>query len=244
VLLAFAIRAAGAAATGLWYDELQSVTHAALPLVDLLRSVYRWDAHPPVYYVQLHVWMLAGTSDLWVRLNPIFWSTLTTASVYVIARRLYSRQVALLAATLFAASAFAVWYAQQARMYALLMFLGLWSLYFAHRFLTGNGGWLTAAAFLLTTELFLYSQGAAFLLLASLACYALVWRRGRRPARSMADEPHQVPGTSEVPGTWWAILRPVIAQLKLRVRLRVWYTRSIVLIPYLYSRRRRLPWTS
>ena len=207
VLLAFAIRAAGAAATGLWYDELQSVTHAALPLVDLLRSVYRWDAHPPVYYVQLHVWMLAGTSDLWVRLNPIFWSTLTTASVYVIARRLYSRQVALLAATLFAASAFAVWYAQQARMYALLMFLGLWSLYFAHRFLTGNGGWLTAAAFLLTTELFLYSQGAAFLLLASLACYALVWRRGRRPARSMADEPHQVPGASEVPGTWWAILR-------------------------------------
>ncbi|MBM4459613.1 MAG: hypothetical protein FJ011_17940 [Chloroflexi bacterium] len=188
VLLAFAIRAAGAAATGLWYDELQSVTHAALPLVDLLRSVYRWDAHPPVYYAQLHVWMLAGTSDLWVRLNPIFWSTLTTASVYVIARRLYSRQVALLAATLFAASAFAVWYAQQARMYALLMFLGLWSLYFAHRFLAGSGGWLTAAAFLLTTELFLYSQGAAFLLLASLACYAFVWRRGRWPARSTADE--------------------------------------------------------
>ena len=54
-------------------------------------------------------------------------------------------------------------------------------------------------------------QGTLFIALA-LAVYTALWLWLDRPvahaaAGATADETHQVPGTSEVPGTWWAILR-------------------------------------
>ena len=44
---------------GLWMDEIYSATFAAMPFVDMLVAVLRFDVHPPLYYLQLGIWGIA-----------------------------------------------------------------------------------------------------------------------------------------------------------------------------------------
>jgi uncharacterized membrane protein len=128
--------------------------------------------------------MKAGDSDAWIRLNSIFWSVLASFSIIFVFRNIFGFSSAAWAALFFTLSPLAVYYAQEVRMYALMMFLGLWCFYFYHGFLNSSSpgrSLLMAAGAFLITELFLYSHGAGFLLLASLTIYSLVeiLNRGR-----------------------------------------------------------------
>jgi uncharacterized membrane protein len=159
---------------GLGYDELQSVTHANLPVRELLQSVRLYDPHPPLYYIQLHFWMYLGNSDLWLKSNSVLWSVLTAVSLYIIARRVFDHRVALLAGSLFSIAAFSISYSVEVRMYAFLMFLGVWVYYFTHQFLKGRNMVLAGSGLLLTQLAFLYSHGAGFLIFASVISYAIL----------------------------------------------------------------------
>ncbi len=188
ILGAVSLRIWGIASLGLWYDELQSVTHAGLSLTEterielqgrsitfpqLLASVAKFDFHPPLYYVQLHFWMLAGNSDVWIKLNSVLFSLITGLSLLIIGRRLFSPFVGALSCLLFALSPIAIYYSQEARMYALLMALSVWVYFLTHEFFVtrraGPVGILLACA----TAAYLYSHGAAFLILPSMWSYAL-----------------------------------------------------------------------
>lgn len=173
LLAALAVRLPGVfLGGGLWYDELQSVTHAALPLTTLFETVRAFDPHPPLYYIQLHLWMMAGTSDAWIRLNSLLISLLTVASLFFIVRRLFDDRLAALAALFLALSPYSVFYAQEVRMYGLLGLLGLWAFHFTHRFLAGNRPAIDGPAAALFTLAFLYSHGAGFMLLPCVYVYA------------------------------------------------------------------------
>ena len=159
---------------GLGYDELQSVTHANLPVVELLQSVKMHDPHPPLYYLQLHFWMYLGSSDFWLKSNSILWSVLTAVSLYVIARRIFDRRVAFLAGVFYSVSAFSISYSVEVRMYAFLMFLGVWVYYFTHQFIKRRDMIWAGLGLLLTQLAFLYSHGAGFLIFASVLSYAIL----------------------------------------------------------------------
>ncbi len=47
-------------ARSLWFDEAFSVAIARLPVPQIWNLVARTDAHPPLYYLLLHVWLLLG----------------------------------------------------------------------------------------------------------------------------------------------------------------------------------------
>jgi uncharacterized membrane protein len=175
VIMSFAVRFWGLTAKGLWYDELQSVTHAILPLNELLKSVQIYDPHPPLYYLQLHWWMLLSTTDLWIKLNSVLWSVMTTLLLFIVGKRLFNTEVAIIASTLFSISPYAVAHAQDARMYALLMFFGLLSFIFTYQFLFGKSIWLPGIGIIIATEIFLYSHGSGFMLLVSLYSYITVF---------------------------------------------------------------------
>ncbi len=178
LLLALIVRLAGLPSRGLWYDELRSVTYAILPVGDLLTSVRVFDPHPPLYYLQLHFWMLFGTGDEWVKLNSVVWSMLALISLYYLCLKQFDRQTALLAALLFALSPYAVFYAQEARMYSLLMFLGVWSFFFTYRWILYHWKWDLLGSLLFSLA-FLYSHGAGFIWLVSLGSFAvLFWIAG------------------------------------------------------------------
>jgi uncharacterized membrane protein len=159
---------------GLAVDELQSVTHAYLPLRELLQSVKLFDPHPPLYYIQLRFWMYLGNSDFWLKSNSVLWSVLTVISLYVIARRIFNQRVAFLAGAFYAIAAFSISYSVEVRMYAFLMFLGVWVYYFTHQILKGRNLLWTGLGLLLVQLAFLYSHGTGFLIFASVISYVIL----------------------------------------------------------------------
>ena len=104
----------------LWLDEALTVNIARLP-VSRIPGALRHDGAPPLYYMVLHVWMsLFGTSDVAVRSLSGLASGLTLPGVWLAAKRLGAPAAAWPAVILLAANPFAVRYATENRMYALV----------------------------------------------------------------------------------------------------------------------------
>lgn len=107
--------------SALWLDEAQSVAFASLP-ADQIPAALREDGAPPLYYLVLHTWMgLVGDGDRAVRSLSAALSTVTVVVAFVIVRRRWGPRAALAAAVLLATSPFAIRYAAETRMYALVM---------------------------------------------------------------------------------------------------------------------------
>ncbi|MBM3676010.1 MAG: hypothetical protein FJW88_13920 [Actinobacteria bacterium] len=123
------------ARSDLWADEALSVNIARLPLSEL-RPALRHDGAPPLYYLLLHFWITVfGTGDFSARALSGVLGIATLVPMWFAGRRLDRRRaaaglqgpdarpVAWAALLLFASSPFAIRYATEARMYALLILL-------------------------------------------------------------------------------------------------------------------------
>lgn len=114
---------------GLWIDEAFSIWLGSQPLGEMLRWVVRVDQHPPLYYTLLHLWLALGDDEATVRALSALFGTLTIPVAYLLGRRLADKKVGLLTALILAVSPFHVRFAQEARMYTLLMLNGSLALY-------------------------------------------------------------------------------------------------------------------
>jgi mannosyltransferase len=166
LLLAFGIRLYGLTFHSLWLDEAASLHLAGFPLSEILRQgMSLQEPNPPLYLLSLAVWMkVFGSGEAAVRMISAFLGTLYLPGLYLLSRRLFSSRLSLIATLLAALNPFLVWYSQEARMYALVATLTLWSLYCFLRLLeTPRLSWWVA--YLLLTVASLYSHlYAAFLL--------------------------------------------------------------------------------
>ena len=123
--LAFALRVYRLGAQSLWYDEGLSVYLASLPPGETIAQSAVTD-HPPLHALILNVWMrLAGSSEYSARFASVFFGTLAVALTFALGRRAGGSRAGLIAAVLFGISPMAVWYAQEARGYSLLVTLVL-----------------------------------------------------------------------------------------------------------------------
>lgn len=175
--------------SALWLDEALTVDISRLPLHDL-PAYLRRDGAPPLYYVLLHFWMGAfGTSDEAVRSLSGVLSVATLPVAWVAGRRFADRRVAWVLVGLLASAPFAVYYATEARMYALVMFLTACGLVAVTRALARpRPGNLCALA--VVTAGLLYSQYWGIYLVGATGLWLLYqgWRgrsQWRRPARLM-----------------------------------------------------------
>jgi hypothetical protein len=110
------------ATRGLWLDEATSVTQAQMSLRQMLDSLRTTDVHPPLHHLVLWVTVhLFGTDQLVVRAPSILAGTLLIPVLWATGRELYGPRAGTAAALLGAVAPFAVWYAQEARMYAFFM---------------------------------------------------------------------------------------------------------------------------
>jgi hypothetical protein len=113
------------APTPLWLDEALSVNIARLPVSHIPKALAH-DGAPPLYYLLLHVWMLAfGHSDIAVRALSGIASVVALPFFWVAGYRLGGRAVAWITFFLALSSPFAINYATTARMYSLMI---LWTL--------------------------------------------------------------------------------------------------------------------
>lgn len=120
--LGFALRVYRLEAQPLWYDEGLSVDLALSPPVYVLTTINR----PPLYYGLLHAWVrLAGVTTFTFRFFSAWWGTLSLPLFYRLGRQLLGRQAGMWAMGLATLSPFYVYYAQEARTYALTLALAL-----------------------------------------------------------------------------------------------------------------------
>ena len=125
ILSAFVLRVYQLDAQSLWYDEGLSAYLASLPLADTIAQSAATD-HPPLHALILNVWMrLAGPSEFPVRFGSVVFGTLAVALTYALGRRTGGHRTGVIAAALIAIAPIAVWYAQEARGYSLLVTLML-----------------------------------------------------------------------------------------------------------------------
>ncbi|MEO6988106.1 MAG: glycosyltransferase family 39 protein [Aquihabitans sp.] len=109
----------------LWLDEALSVNIARLPLGEIPAAL-KQDGHPPLYYLFLHGWMLLfGEGNVAVRAFSGLWAVALLPLMWVAGRRLGGRRGAVLALAVLALSPYAIRYATETRMYAMVSVLVL-----------------------------------------------------------------------------------------------------------------------
>jgi 4-amino-4-deoxy-L-arabinose transferase-like glycosyltransferase len=128
--LAFGLRLFRLDAQPLWWDEAISAHLARSPWMDIIadRSA---NLHPPLYFLLLKCWTgMAGDSPFSLRFLSTFLNVPIVPAFYVFGRRWLGRRSGIIAAVLAACSPLYLYYAQEARVYALLpvVFLALLAL--------------------------------------------------------------------------------------------------------------------
>ncbi len=182
-------------ATCLWFDEIFSV-HAARHTWGGLWSFAAADLiHPPLFYALLKLWASSGgDSLLWLRLFPALTSLLALAPFFLLARELrLARAETNAALLLMAANGYLIKYAQELRMYSLLLLLTLASLWLFARLLNSEP---SSPKLFAATKLFLalgfvnlllvYTHYYGWLVVACEAAFLLFKDRRRLPRFSLA----------------------------------------------------------
>jgi hypothetical protein len=165
-----------------WLDELVTVSLLDRGLGDLVGEVRETEATPYLYYLLAWPWTrLAGFGEVGLRSLSAVLGTAAIPVAYGAGSAFAARRVGLIAAALVAVHPFLVWYAQEARAYSLLVFLGACSVLFLGRALQAPrraelAGWAVACSLALATHYF-----AVFLVVAE-AFWLLHRYRPRRDA--------------------------------------------------------------
>jgi len=125
---------------------------------EMLHRVKTSESNPPLYYVLAWGWAKAfGTGEVGLRSLSALFGAATVPVAYLVGRQLSGARAGLLAAGLLAVNPMLIWYSQEARSYALLVFFGALSLYFFVRALDTRAGrdlafWAGASALALCSH--------------------------------------------------------------------------------------------
>ena len=167
----------------LWMDEGIAVGIASHPLARI-PQVLRLDGSPPLYYALLHGWMgVAGRSEVAVHLLSVVLAGLCVPAAWWAGRAAADRRTARVLAALVAASPFVAAYAREARMYTLVVLLGLVCVgCFASAYVRGRRR--HRLPFAIALALLLYTHNWALFLGAGLAlAFAVAMRAAPPPQR-------------------------------------------------------------
>ena len=186
VLAGLGLRVAGLDQT-LYGDEY--FTHAIVTrggLGEVWDRVYTTSITPPLHYAL--AWLpvqLGGDSTVLARLPSIVLGTLTIPLAYLLGRRTGGTRAGLIAAALVALAPFSVWYSDEARAYATMMFLLALGALALLRAVAGDGRrWW--ALWALCSCAALWSHYTAVFVVAGMAGWAFLARPERRRAVLLA----------------------------------------------------------
>jgi mannosyltransferase len=144
----------------LWMDEGLSIGIASQPLFDI-PGVLRVDGSPPLYYMLLSVWMdLVGNGPGETQALSVAISLLAVPGGMWAGWSLFGRRAGLVCAALCAVNPFLTQFAQETRMYSLMLVLSLLATAaFLHVFAFGRRGYLPLFFVLLALMLYTHNWG-------------------------------------------------------------------------------------
>jgi mannosyltransferase len=195
-------------AESLWYDEAVSVLLAQKEVFSIVRlSGTALEANPPLFDILLRLWILAfGTSEVVVRLPSALIGAASIALIFALGKRIFDWNSGLWAALLLSLSTFHLYYSQEARVYSLMVFLGLLVLLF-FILVREQPRVLFQAGLVVFSVALCYSHtyGPFSILALNLYFFSEWYLSARRKSSS---------GTG-LPGRRWALLQAIIAALYL-----------------------------
>lgn len=129
VALFVSLAAATIGASSIWFDEAFGAYLIRFNFFEVFKFT-GLDVHPPLYYWALQVWGLVfGTSDIALRSMSVFFGAIALVLGYVLLRAMFGKRVALVTVPLVAISPIFIRYAQEARMYTMVLAIGLAATY-------------------------------------------------------------------------------------------------------------------
>jgi 4-amino-4-deoxy-L-arabinose transferase-like glycosyltransferase len=167
---------------GLWVDEATSIHQAHLSYTGMLTNLRTTDVHPPGYFTLLWLWVRGfGFGPLSVRMPSILLGIALVPAMFGLARDLFDRRTAVIAATFTVVAPQAVWYSQEARMYSLFMLLTVLAVWAQVR-VVRSGSRLAWLGYTLATAGMVYTQYFTSLVIAAqqLVFLAVLISRRRR----------------------------------------------------------------
>jgi len=193
---------------GLWFDEVDLVMRAQQPFPALLRNFVNPGENGPLYTLGMAIWIkVLGTSEVAVRLPAAIAGTLAIPALYGLGRALRGPRLGVIAAALLTISPYAHWYAQDAKMYSLLVLLTIvatWVLLAAIR--RGGAAWIVYG---IITAVTLGIHATFLLVLAAHAVIAVsLWRVGYgiRPAQRQVRWLALLIGVAALPLLIWGAI--------------------------------------
>lgn len=162
--------------TPFWIDEGLSVGIASHPIGEIPGVLLR-DGSPPLYYVILHAWMsIFGRSEVATHSLSLVLALITIPIAWWAGRSLFDARTGWLLATLTALAPFLTAYAQETRMYALVILLTMACVTcFLHTFTFGRSAYRIPFGVLLAALLYTHNW-TFFFGTGLLVALALMWR--------------------------------------------------------------------
>jgi len=159
----------------LWMDEGLSIGIASQPFFDI-PGVLRQDGSPPLYYMLLHAWMqLIGNGPAESQGLSVAVALVAVPGGLWAGWTLFGRRAGLICAALGAVNPFLTAYAQETRMYSLMVVLSLLATAaFLHVYVYRNRRYLPLFVVVLAAMLYTHSWGI-FATAAAVVTFALVW---------------------------------------------------------------------
>ncbi len=188
VVLFIAARLWRLTASCLWFDEIFSVHAARHRWTEMMTFVAADIIHPPLFYVLLKLWIfIGGESLLWLRLLPALIAIATIVPFVFLCRELkLSAGETSAALLLIAVNGYLIKYAQEVRMYSLLLFLAACSLWLFFMLLRKQERVTKLLVLWCAVNLLLVYTHYAGWLLVLLQLAALCWRRRDLALRGIA----------------------------------------------------------
>jgi mannosyltransferase len=165
VLVGASVRAYRLGHQSLWADEVHTVINSDAPLLKVLTRPEPNPNTPTLYYLLIYAVLAIGNRESLLRLPSMVLGSLSILLLYFVLHRWLGKVVGIIGAMIMAVSPFHVWYSQEARPYALLVFLSLLSLWLVQQLLEGRTNRWLRAGFVISTALTFYCHtvGIAFI---------------------------------------------------------------------------------
>lgn len=173
ILLGAGLRIHHLDAEDLWHDEISTVNNALKPWSEVELEPFNV-THFLFNIFIMHFWLKLGTTAFIIRLFSALVGIATIPVIYLIGLRLFDEKVGLLSALILALSSYHIYYSQEARAYALQVFLILLIVYFFYRTIETDKlqFWIITTVISIFT---IYLQAITFITWIALNIY-YIWR--------------------------------------------------------------------
>ena len=106
----------------IWLDEATTYYQSLLSPLQIWQSMNLTEFNPPLFYWMEHFMLMLGKSEIILRFIPAVVGILTIPLLYVIGKEFFDKNVGIIAAAAWAVSPFMIYYSQEARAYAVMLF--------------------------------------------------------------------------------------------------------------------------